>query len=173
MCYLLRTVSVFFLLAVSACATPDGSVRPGQVFVMRHLQAESGEDPGLTEAGRRDAQLLASWFENSDRPIAIFVTQYRRSQETAAALAARLRIQPTVYDPSNNDALVEAVKAKGGNVLVVGHSNTVPDIVERLGGARPAPIQHHEHGDIWRVSARGDEVEKIRLEKSSRHKRGE
>lgn len=135
---------------------------------MRHLQAESGDDPGLTETGRRDAQLLASWFGNSGQPNAIFVTRYRRSQETAAAVAARLGIHPIVYDPSNNDALVEAVKASGGTILVVGHSNTVPDIVERLGGARPAPIQHHEHGDIWRVPGRGGTVEKLRLEKSPR-----
>ena len=167
MCYLLRTVSVLFLVALAACATVDGSVRGGQVFVVRHFQAQSGEDPGLTEIGRHQAQLLANWFEKSDRPSAIFVTPYRRSQETAAPLAASLRIRPIVYDPSDNEALVEAVKAKGGNVLVVGHSNTVPDIVERLGGARPAQIQHHEHGDIWRVSKSGGRTEKLRLEKTS------
>ena len=168
MCYLLRTVSVFFLCALSACTTADGRAPHGQVFVMRHLQAESGEDPGLAEAGRREAQLLAGWFKNRDQPSAIFVTRYRRSQETAAPLAAKLRIRPIVYDPSNNDALIEAVKAESGNVLVVGHSNTVPDIVERLGGTRPAPIPHHEHGDIWRVSKGGDRVERLRLEKSPR-----
>ena len=166
MYYLLRTASIFFLLGLSACATADGRAGPGQAFVMRHLQATTGEDPGLTEAGRRNAQLLANWFKKIDQPGAIFVTRYRRSQETAAPLAAKLRIRPIVYDPSNNDVLIEAVKAKGGNVLIVGHSNTVPDIVERLGGARPAPIQHHEHGDIWRVSERGGRVEKLRLEKS-------
>jgi phosphohistidine phosphatase SixA len=173
MCYLLKTVSVFFLLALSACATADGTARLDQVFVMRHLQAGSGEDPGLTDAGRRDAQLLAGWFRNSDKPSAIFVTRYRRSRETAAQLAAKLRIRPIVYDPSNNEALIEAVKAKSGNVLVVGHSNTVPDIVERLGGTRPAPIQHHEHGDIWRVSELGGRAERHRLEKSPREKRGD
>jgi phosphohistidine phosphatase SixA len=174
MCYLLRTVSVFFLLALSACATADGPARLSQVFVMRHLQAESGEDPGLTEAGRRDSHLLAKWFKKSDRPGAIFVTHFRRSRETAAPLAAGLRIRPIVYDPSNNDALIDAVKANGGNVLIVGHSNTVPDIVERLGGARPGHIQHHEHGDIWRVSARGGEVRKLRLENiPPRGKRGD
>jgi hypothetical protein len=35
---------------------------------------------------------------------------------------------------------------------VVGHSNTVPDIVEQLGGARPEPIAHDRHGDIWRIT---------------------
>ncbi len=172
MCYRLKTASVIFLLALSACTTAVGSADLGQVFVMRHLQAESGEDPGLTAAGHGDAQLLANWFDNSDKPTAIFVTRYRRSQETAGPLAGRLRTRPIVYDSSDNDALVEAVKARRGNVLVIGHSNTVPDIVERLGGVRPAPIQHHEHGDIWRVSERGGRVEKLRLEKgSSGHKR--
>ena len=167
MCYLRKTVSTFFLVALSACTTVSAADRPSQVFVMRHLQAESGGDPGLTESGRRDAQLLADRFRNSDRPRAIFVTRFRRSQETAAPLAARLQVRPIIYDPSDNDALVQAVKAERGNVLIVGHSNTVPEIVERLGGARPAPIQHHEHGDIWRVSGRRGEVEKLRLERVS------
>ena len=166
MCYLLRTVSVFLLLALAGCATANAVERPGQVFVMRHLQAERGEDPGLTPAGRQDAQLLAGWFDKIDKPSTIFVTRYRRSQETVGPLAARLRINPLVYDPNDSAALVETVRIKGGNILVIGHSNTVPDIVERLGGMRPAPIQHHEHGDIWRVSTGSGVIEKLRLEEA-------
>jgi phosphohistidine phosphatase SixA len=173
MYYLLRTVSVIFLLALSSCATSDGQLGPDQVFVIRHLQAATGDDPGLTESGRHDAQLLAGWLQKAGNPNAIFVTRYRRSQETAAPLAAKLRILPIVYDPSDSDSLVEAVKAVRGNVLVVGHSNTVPEIVERLGGARPAPIQHHEHGDIWRVLKGGGSVEKLRLDDPPRRRQGD
>ena len=40
-------------------------------------------------------------------------------------------------------------------VLVVGHSNTVPDIVEQLGGPRPAPLSHPDFGDVWRIEPGG------------------
>ena len=155
MCYIRKTVSIMMMTMLSACSTV-GAVNPGpQVFVMRHLQAEIGADPALTAEGRRQALLLADWFRKADWPRAIYVSRFRRAQETAAPLAARLGLRPIVYDPANGDALVAAVKAEPGTVLVVGHSNTVPDIVERLGGARPEPIQHHQHGDIWRVTGDG------------------
>lgn len=162
MCYLYKAVTCFFLFALAGCATLAGSAGRDEVFVMRHLQAGTGEDPALSEVGRGQAQLLAGWFTRSQRPRAIYVTRFRRSQETAAPLAAKLRVKPIVYDPSDNEALVQAVKAQRGNILIVGHSNTVPDIVERLGGTRPEPIQHHQHGEIWRVSGSG-ETEKLQL----------
>jgi broad specificity phosphatase PhoE len=164
MCYLRKTLSIFFLMALSACTMGSGVSAPSQIFVMRHLQAGTGEDPALTDEGRRQALLLADWFRNSDHPRAIYVSRFRRAQETAAPLAARLGIRPTVYDPANSDALVATVKSDPGTVLIVGHSNTVPDIVERLGGARPEPIQHHQHGDIWRVTAGAGRADKLLLE---------
>ena len=162
MCYIRKTASIILVTMLAACSTL-GVVSPGrQVFVMRHLQAESGADPALTAEGRRQALLLADWFRKADRPRAIYVSRFLRAKETAAPLAARLGLRPIVYDPVNSDALVTTVKAEPGTVLVVGHSNTVPDIVEGLGGARPEPIQHHQHGDIWRVSADG-RIAKLQL----------
>ena len=37
-------------------------------------------------------------------------------------------------------------------MLIVGHSNTVPDIIEKLGGKRPADLTHEDFGDIWHIS---------------------
>jgi broad specificity phosphatase PhoE len=130
---------------------------------MRHLQAESGTDPALTSKGAAEARLLAGWFRRSDRPRAIFVSRFRRAQDTAAPLAAAAGVTPVIYDPSDTPGLVRAVKAQTGSVLVVGHSNTIPDIVEQLGGTRPAPIAHDQHGDIWRVSARVGTTEMLQL----------
>jgi phosphohistidine phosphatase SixA len=148
---------------LTGCSTIAGGPGTGDVFVMRHLQAGTGDDPGLTEAGAADARRLAGWFKKAERPRAIYVSRFRRARETAASLSAELGVQPVVYDPSDSAALVEAVRAERGNVLVVGHSNTVPEIVERLGGTRPEPIQHHQHGDIWRVSRATGATERLKL----------
>ena len=158
-----RTFVAFAVTALMGCATPNSVAGPRQVFVMRHLQAETGADPGLTAAGAEQARTLANWFSKRDRPRVIYVSRYRRAQESAAPLAAKLAIRPVIYDPANTDALVQAVKAEHGNVLVVGHSNTVPDIVERLGGVRPAPIGHDQHGDIWRIAGNSGKTEKLHL----------
>ena len=163
MYYCFRTLAALAIAALTACATPNPVKDLRQVFVMRHLQAEAGVDPGLTAAGAEQARSLATWFGKRDGLRAIYVSRYRRAQETAAPLAAKLGVQPTVYDPANSDALVQAVKANRGNVLVVGHSNTVPDIVERLGGVRPAPIEHDQFGDIWRVTGDAGMTAKLHL----------
>jgi hypothetical protein len=44
----------------------------------------------------------------------------------------------------------------------VGHSNTVPDIVEQLGGARPGPVAHEDFGDVWRVGSSGS-TERLKI----------
>jgi phosphohistidine phosphatase SixA len=142
-------------LALAACATTPRHPAEPVYYVMRHLQTPPGQrDPDLTEEGRRRAALLAVLF-GSERPAAIYVSSYKRTQQTAAPLAARLALTPIVYDPADTPALVARVRAGPTPALIVGHSNTVPDIVERLGGARPAPIADDEFGDVWRVGPGG------------------
>jgi hypothetical protein len=48
-------------------------------------------------------------------------------------------------------------------VLIVGHSNTVPDIVAALGGARPGPIGHEDFGDVWKIAGRDHLVTKAKI----------
>ena len=48
--------------------------------------------------------------------------------------------------------LIASVSAETGTVLIVGHSNTVPDIVEKLGGQRPDDLSHEDFGDIWHIA---------------------
>jgi phosphohistidine phosphatase SixA len=58
---------------------------------------------------------------------------------------------------------VARLKAEAGTVLVVGHSNTVPEIVAQLGGARPADLAETDYGDIFRVRRDGT-VERLRVD---------
>jgi broad specificity phosphatase PhoE len=142
------------LLALSACATTPHTPAAPSVYVMRHLQKEAGSDPGLSAEGRANAERLVAFFAK-DPPAAIYVSTTRRAQETAAPLAARLRLTPKPYDPRDTAGLVARVKAEAGTVLVVGHSNTVPEIVAGLGGARPPDLAETEFGDVFRVGRDG------------------
>lgn len=160
---MIRFLVAAALLLTAGCATPREEAAPRQVYVMRHLQAQTGQDPALTEEGTRKAKLLPGWFAGKAAPRAIYTSTLRRARETAAPLAQKLGLTPKLYDPADTDALIALVAAEPGSVLIVGHSNTVPDIVERLGGVRPEPIQHDQHGDIWIVSGPG-KVERSKLE---------
>lgn len=143
------------LFGLAACATTPLTAGP-QYFVVRHLNTPAGErDPDLLPEGQRAAQALAGWFASGETPRAIYVTQYRRTAQTAAPLAARLGLIPIVYDPADTPALIARVRAGPLPALVVGHSNTVPDIVEQFGGERPGPLVHEDFGDIWRIGPDG------------------
>lgn len=133
------------------------------IYVMRHLHTPEGAtDPDLTDEGQRHARLLADRFKPGDIDV-IYVNSTKRTQQTAAPLAAKLGITPKFYDPRDTAALVAALKAEKGTVLVVGHSNTVPDIVAGLGGTRPAPLSHPDFADIWKVESKGTTLQdKIR-----------
>ncbi|HYW16488.1 MAG TPA: phosphoglycerate mutase family protein [Allosphingosinicella sp.] len=157
---LFRPLAALLLLIASACATAPAEPPSPSVYVMRHLQKAEGQDPALSPEGGRNAERLASWF-GDDRPTAIYASTTRRARETAAPLAARLGLTVKEYDPRDTPGLVARVKAEAGTVLVVGHSNTVPEIVAQLGGARPGDLAEKDYGDIFRVR-RGGTVERLR-----------
>lgn len=147
---LFRALAATLLLALAACDTTPPPPRGASFYVMRHLEKGEGQDPPLSEEGRANARRLIGFFA-AEAPSAIYVSTTRRARETAAPLAAKLRIRMRRYDPANTNGLIARVLAERGPVLVVGHSNTVPDIVEKLGGERPAPLAETDYGDVWHV----------------------
>jgi phosphohistidine phosphatase SixA len=162
---LLRMLALAALATLSACTTtPADTAAQPLYYVVRHLHTPEGQrDPDLTAEGRRQADLLAGWFEDRAPPRAIYVSDYRRTRQTAAPLAARLGLTPAVYDPADTPALVARVRAGPLPALVVGHSNTVPDVVSQLGGTRPGPLVHEDFGDIWLIAESGA-TERLRID---------
>jgi phosphohistidine phosphatase SixA len=150
----------FALIALLAMTATAAAAEPSSYFVMRHLQKDSGEDPGLSAEGRRNAERLAGQFA-AEGPTAIYVSTTRRARETAAPLAAKLGMKPKEYDPRDTPGLIAQVQAESGIVLIVGHSNTVPDIVELLGGERPAALLETDFGGIWHVAEGGKTEKKV------------
>ena len=150
------TAAIALLAAACATAVPEAP-REEAYYVMRHLQKGAGDNPGLTEEGQRCAAALARDLAGS-RIRAIYASTTRRAQETAGPLGTRTNVAISLYDPRDTAGLVARVQAETGSVLVVGHSNTVPEIVERLGGARPADLADDRYGEVWRVARTGGAV---------------
>ena len=88
-------------------------------------------DPDLSEAGRARAQSLADVLKDA-KITAIFATEFKRTQQTAAPLAKALGTHGDdghVEDDSRRSS--RSSRPPTGNVLVVGHSNTVPESSQR------------------------------------------
>lgn len=152
----MRLLLMSLLLALTGCMTATAPAAPEPVYyVVRHLHTPEGQrDPDLLPEGQAAAQWLATMLA-AEPPAIIYVSDYKRTRQTAAPIAARLGLTPVVYDPADTPALAARVRQGPWPVLIVGHSNTVPDIVAALGGTRPAPLTHPDFGDVWRIGADG------------------
>ena len=141
----LSLTCLFVLLSAAALAQNA----PLTVLVVRHAEKATDDptDPNLSEAGRQRAQDLVNAAAAAEVS-AIYTTQYKRTQQTAQPLADRLHLTLTKLEVTKeNSAGYGALLAKelrtkhaGHTVLVVGHSNSVPQIVEALSGTKIPPF---------------------------------
>lgn len=159
-----RNTLIWLIASLFAPAPASSAVT---VFLTRHAERAGGggamaSDDPLSPAGRERAELLARML--ADAPIqAIFVTEYKRTQETAAPLARKLGVVPKAIRSSDTAALVTAIRAlTSGAALVAGHSNTLPDIVTALGGPAIPKIAEDEYDNLYILTLSGKDVTVIR-----------
>jgi phosphohistidine phosphatase SixA len=129
------------------------------VIVIRHAEKESvsGPDPALSAAGEARAELLARMFGDPKgaRLDAIYISSALRNRMTAAPLAARLGIVPIVAPTDDPKGLAHRVLRhnSGKRVMIIGHVNTVPEIVAALSGRSDTPqIDEKEFGTLYIVT---------------------
>jgi 2,3-bisphosphoglycerate-dependent phosphoglycerate mutase len=139
-------LSILVLMAAAADAVPV-------TIVVRHAEkaGTGGNDPELSVAGQKRAEALARILKDS-QITAVFVTEFKRTQQTAAPAARAAHLTPTVISASRTPELVSKLRALNGNALVVGHGNTIPDLVKELGIATPITIPEDDYSEIFLVS---------------------
>lgn len=150
------------LLTAAALSVPTVAAAQRLVYVVRHAERADGgapaaqmgatkPDPPLSEAGKARADKLASMLSVSGIT-AIYATEFIRTQQTAAPVAAILRLKTTVMASGSSADLVARMKADHPNdiVLVVGHSNTIPEIIKALGGP-PVTVADDEYDKLFLV----------------------
>ena len=140
------------LLAL-ALALPASAADSTVVIVVRHAEKATDDprDPSLSEAGQARAQALAATLAKASLDAA-YSTQYKRTQLTAepSAKAAGLAVQVRPIDSRNAGTyaadLARDLRAlpPGSTVLVVGHSNTVPELVQTISGQPAAEMPETE-----------------------------
>lgn len=149
-------LSIALLLITGANAAPI-------IFIVRHAEkASTGDkDPELSPKGQKRADALANIMKDS-QITSVFVTEFKRTQETAAPAAKAAHVTPTVVSANDIRALVEKLRALNGNALVVGHGNTIPDLLKALGIAEPITIPEDDYTEIFAVVV-GDTPQLVRL----------
>lgn len=157
----LRTIIVFSMFfavlgAVVVFAYFSTFSRPlTTVILVRHAEKNiepNNPDPDLSPAGQARARELVRVLGVAGVN-AIYGTQYKRTQQTAKPLADSLGLPVNVIDAKKTQDLVNSIRTanRGQTILVVGHSNSVPEIIAGLGGGSVPEVPDSDYDNMFIV----------------------
>jgi len=123
------------------------------VVIVRHAEkgTNSDKDPDLSPAGVARAEILGSMLKDS-RIKAVFATEFKRTQQTAAVVGKTIGITPTVIPADATEQLASKLRELNGNALVVGHGNTIPYLIKALGIDSPVDITENDYSQIFVIT---------------------
>ncbi|MDZ4796168.1 MAG: phosphoglycerate mutase family protein [Bacteroidota bacterium] len=155
-------IAVFLLFVLSACGNTFYIVRHAEkAKPLAGMSVIDANDPPLSDSGNLRALALKDLLK-SEGIRYIFSTNYKRTINTAKPLDEYLLgAQTELYNPKKDstDAFIQKLKLiKKGNVLVVGHSNTIDDIANKLCGAIvvPADLKETDYDNLYKIKRKGN-----------------
>src|SRR5688500_15486270 len=124
--FVIILLCLFFVVSIAA--------QNKTIILVRHGEkADSSRDPELSAEGKQRAERLAKVIKKY-KPGAIYSTDFKRTRDTVAPIAARRKLQIQTYDPGKPSDLIDAItKSKTKRFLIAGHSNTVPGLANLVG----------------------------------------
>jgi phosphohistidine phosphatase SixA len=161
-------VKLIFLLALASAlfVVPQEDFKPITVYLVRHAERadEPRQDPPLTEKGTARAHELARILGNANIKT-IITSQFSRTKLTAEPIAKQANVTVTSVSlslsPSNPRMISEQSTAEvtnkileraGESVLVIGHSNSISDVIKKLGGDVTPVIDEKKFDDLFVVT---------------------
>ncbi|QLE03022.1 histidine phosphatase family protein [Galbibacter sp. BG1] len=159
---------VTLTLLMINCDTPKPEVKSEvtTLYFIRHAEKNrenpEDRDPALTEKGMIRAKKWSEILKNVTFD-AVYSTAYTRTVETATPTAYKNNLDIIKYEPENLNTL-EIFKNGYDNVLVVGHSNTVPKLVNKLiGEDHYEDIEDTNNGNLYIVTLENQDVISVNL----------
>ncbi|MGZ8516372.1 MAG: SixA phosphatase family protein [Chitinophagaceae bacterium] len=145
-------------LLVTACSR--------SIYIVRHAEKAVADgntmmstDPPLTEAGKERAESLRETLKTK-RIGYVFSTNTIRTKSTAEPVRAYYDLVIETYSPSPDTGFINLLRSLKKNTLVVGHSNTVDDIVNKLCGSIkiPGDLPETEYDNLFIVKKKGSKI---------------
>lgn len=155
--YLLCLFSLF--LTINSFAQEVENEETTVYYLIRHAEKDRSNakerNPNLTEKGKQRAENWSKILANVSFDF-VYSTDYNRTQQTASPTAKKNNLKITSYHPYKIDFTRFLEDTKGKNVLVVGHSNTTPDFVNKLIGKQKFKhIDDRNNGNLYIVTITG------------------
>jgi phosphohistidine phosphatase SixA len=130
-------------------------------YVVRHAEkaaqaSNMSSDVQLSDAGKQRAEKLKEVLKSKKIGL-IYSTNTIRTKSTAGPTASLFSLPINEYAPRPDSAFITLLKSKKQNTLVVGHSNTVDDIVNMLCGEKKVAgdLPDTEYDNLYVIKRKG------------------
>jgi broad specificity phosphatase PhoE len=149
----IQVIIIYTAIAIGLAWFFESQATTTIIFVRHAEQTDiHADDPGLSPAGERRVAELTRQLMDVDVVAgidAVYSTPLRRSLETARPIADQLDIPVNTYDAGDTEQVLERIlkNHKGKIILVVGHSNTLPQLMYDLGASKKVPEIHLDEFD--------------------------
>jgi 2,3-bisphosphoglycerate-dependent phosphoglycerate mutase len=160
-------ISKFFLLGICLSILAIAvSAQDKTIVLVRHAEKAdaTSQDPELSAEGKQRAERLVK-VAGKYKPGAFYTTNFKRTRETLAPLAAKRKKQVETYDPRNQQALVDSImKSPFKRHIVAGHSNSVPGLANLIAKKDVFKnLDESEYGVIWVIRIKDGKVRKTEV----------
>jgi len=151
------------LCLLCACSSHQKPVKQDTTtfYFIRHAETVDSKekDKILSSEGVKRANKWVEILNDVDFDV-VYSTDYKRTQSTAEPVARKMELEIVSYHPKDVNLTDLKEKHKGQNILIVGHSNTTPTLVNSLLGEELyAQIEHSDHDNLYTVTiSKGNEV---------------
>lgn len=139
------------------------------IILLRHAEKDlspeqNASDPELSAAGKERAQRLIKAIKKY-KPYAIYSSDYKRTRATAAPLAEKYQITVQIYDPRKLNDIFTAIKeSKARRIVVAGHNNTTPALVNLFAGENKfKQLDENEYDKIFILKFKNGKLKRIEL----------
>lgn len=158
-------IVILLMIGLQANAQKD---RTTTIFLVRHAEKvkDGSKDPELTFEGKQRAIELKNILAKVKLE-AVYSTNYKRTRNTAMPTAEEQGLKVKLYNPMDSGKFLDGLlkKHKGGNILIVGHSNTIPALVNSLLGAQKyEALADSDYSNLFIVTiTRGSDADVVQL----------
>ncbi len=139
------------LMALLFLALPTQAQDSFSIYLVRHAEKQlSKDDPKLNQCGELRAKQLASILEHTAIK-QVYSTPYRRTMATAAPFSQQQQLAIKQYSPAKLEQFAQQLLQQKANTLVVGHSNTTPQLAALLSEIAVEDITEKQYRNLYQI----------------------
>lgn len=158
-------VVLLILFAIFLSISTSAQTKEKTILLVRHAEkVDSSQDPDLSPEGKQRAQRLIKAI-GGYRPGAFFSTNFKRTRDTLAPLAAKRKKEVQIYDARKPQDLIDQImKSETKRFVVSGHSNTIPGLANLIAKKELFKnLDDSEHSVIWLIKMKDGKIRKFEL----------